>query len=93
MFGKEVMNLDTGHVTFIEFIFFRTVFMTVSSYLLLYGERRSVTDVAKDYRFILFCRCVAGTSLFLLTTLGNKILPLSIYVMILNTAPFMTAIV
>lgn len=93
MYGKDVMNLPAGKVTFSEFTFFRTLFMTVASYLILYGDRKSVYDVAKEYRLILISRCVTGTLLFLLTTLGLKMLPLSIYVMILNTAPFMTAIV
>lgn len=93
MYGKEIMNLDVGKVTFIEFTLFRSSFMMVGSYLLLYGDRRSVTDVEKKYRWILTSRALVGTFVFLITTVALKMLPLSIYVMILNTVPFMTAIV
>lgn len=93
MYGKEIMNLDIGKVTFIEFTLFRSSFMMVGSYLLLYGDRRSVTDVEKKYRWILTSRALVGTFVFLITTVALKMLPLSIYVMILNTVPFMTAIV
>lgn len=45
MYGKEVMNLEVGKVTFVEFTLFRSIFMMVASFLMLYGDRRSVLDV------------------------------------------------
>jgi hypothetical protein len=44
-FGKEVMNLEKGRTTFIEFTLFRSFFMMNSSLLMMYGDRRSVYDV------------------------------------------------
>ncbi len=91
-FGKEVMNLDIGKTTFTEFTLFRSVFMMNSSLLMMYGDRRSIYDVPVEYRWILFSRCTIGTFAFLITTVGLKMLPLSIFVMIMNTTPFITAI-
>lgn len=44
-FGKEVMNLEIGKTTYIEFTLFRSFFMMNSSLLMMYGDRKSVYDV------------------------------------------------
>jgi len=91
--GKDVMNKEIGRTTFIEFTLFRSFFMMNSSLLMIYGQKINVFEVAREFRCILASRCLVGTFVFLITTLALKMLPMSIFVMIVNTTPFMTAVV
>ena len=87
------MNKENGRTTFIEFTLFRSFFMMNSSLLMIYGQKINVFEVGRELRCILASRCLVGTFVFLITTLALKMLPMSIFVMIVNTTPFMTAVV
>lgn len=90
--GKSIMNKPVGPVSYMEFSFFRSFFIMVTSYALLQRYEVKVNDVPQDCRIPLIARCMFGTFTFILTTVSLKILPLSIYTIVLSTSPFMTAL-
>jgi drug/metabolite transporter (DMT)-like permease len=92
VFGKSAMNKEVGYANFWEYTFVRMWFMTIASYLWLYGLKIKITDVPSDKRLLLFFRCSVGTANFLVTAYALKVLPLSIYTIIISTNPFMTAL-
>lgn len=92
VFGKEVMNRDVGFATFTEFTFVRMIFMSLASYVWLLKLGVKVTDVPSNLRVILLARCFFGSINFLITSIALKILPLSIFMIILSTNPFFTAL-
>jgi drug/metabolite transporter (DMT)-like permease len=92
VFGKKIMSDPEMPATFAEFTFFRCVFMAFAALLEMYGERRNIWQVPQICRRTLVIRCVVGSGAFLMTTEGLKLIPLSFFVMIINTSPFVTAI-
>lgn len=90
--GKTIMNNAVGPVSYMEFSFFRSVFLAATSYSLLKRYEIGVKDVPADCTIPLIARCLIGTVTFVITTVSLKILPLSIYVIVLSTSPFMTAL-
>jgi drug/metabolite transporter (DMT)-like permease len=90
--GKAIMNKPEGPISYMEFSFFRSLFLTITSYALLQRYEVKVKDVPQDCKVPLIARCLIGTFTFVLTTVSLKILPLSIYTIVLSTSPFMTAL-
>jgi len=90
--GKDIMNKPVAPINYFEFSFFRSVFLMVTSYLLISRYDVEITDVPKDCRLPLIFRCLVGTATFVITTVSLKILPITIYTIVLRTSPIMTAI-
>ena len=66
--------------------------MALAALFEMYGERRSILEVPEACRKTLVIRCVVGSAAFLMTTEALKLIPLSFFTMIINTSPFLTAI-
>lgn len=90
--GKDIMNKPFAPINYFEFSFFRSLFLMVTSYLLISRYDVKITDVPRDCRFPLTFRCLIGTATFVITTVSLKILPITIYTIVLRTSPIMTAI-
>ena len=89
--GKELMTKPVGFLTFNEFTLARSLFTMTLSYFILCYLNVKVSDVAIDLRHVLVARCLVGCTAFLVTAVALKLLPLSIYTLILSTNPFLTA--
>ena len=89
--GKELMTKPVGFITFNEFTLARTLFTMSLSYFILRFMNIKVRDVSVDLRNVLVARCLVGCTAFLVTAVALKLLPLSIYTLILSTNPFLTA--
>ena len=66
--------------------------MAAAALFEMYGERRNIWEVPDFCRKTLVIRCVVGSAAFLMTTEALKLIPLSFFTMIINTSPFLTAI-
>ena len=86
------MNLPEAPISYLEFSFFRSVFLTITAQMMMSQYDIKMRDVPKDCVNILIFRCLVGVTTFIITTISLKMLPLSIYQLILSTNPFFTAI-
>jgi drug/metabolite transporter (DMT)-like permease len=66
--------------------------MAMAALFEMYGERRTIWEVPQVCRKTLIIRCLVGSAAFLMTTEALKLIPLSFFTMIINTSPFLTAI-
>ena len=77
--GKDVLSLETNPITSIEFSFFRSFFLMLTSYILLGQYNLKVMDVPKSCIVPLVFRCIIGTTTFIVITVSLQLLPLTIY--------------
>ncbi len=86
------MNHPTGPINFLEFSFFRSLFLAVTAFGMMRKNDLKTTDVPKDCVRTLIFRCSVGTVTFIITAISLKMMPLSFYVLVLSTNPFVTGI-
>lgn len=86
------MNDPLGPVSYLEFSFFRSLVLAITSYALLQSYQIKTDDFPPDCKVPLVIRCLVGTFTFVITTVSLKILPLSVYTIVTNTSPFMTTV-
>jgi hypothetical protein len=68
--GKNVMSLEVDPITSLEFSFFRSFFLMLTSYMLLGQYNLKTTDVPKGCIKPLIFRCLVGTATFIVITVS-----------------------
>ena len=86
------MNHPTGPITYLEFSFFRSLFLAITAFGMMRRFDLKTTDVPKDCVRTLIFRCFVGTVTFIITAMSLKMMPLSFYVLVLSTNPFVTGL-
>jgi drug/metabolite transporter (DMT)-like permease len=89
--GKDILSKDVP-VTFIEFSLFRSLFLTITAYMMMNKAGRRANDVPADCVNPLIFRSLVGIATFLIVTISLKMLPISIYTIILSTSPFFVGV-
>ena len=81
-------------MTAAEFALARSFFNMIAAFLMLKQQKIGLTEgIEKSHMPALYLRCGVGTICFILVMYILKILPLTIFFMIFQTAPFLTAII
>ena len=94
--GLQVFTKDLimyRNVTNLEMVFFRSLFNLIASTIVIKHAKVSFfADIKRELRSALFLRCAVGTLSFLTFSLAVKYIPIGIFFIILNSSPFVVAI-
>ena len=90
--GKIILTKPEGFVNAMEFCFFRSVFLCLTSYKIMARYGKKATDVPLDCRAGLILRSLVGVLTFIVVTVALSMIPLSIYTIVLSTTPLFTGL-
>ena len=84
--------MNTQEMLQSEFMFTRVLTMSISAFVIAIQSGNSLIDIPKKFRFVLALRGIASiTSLFGIM-IGMRTLPLTIFMLIINTNSFTTGL-
>ena len=91
--GIAQILMNTQGMTAGEFAFARSFFNMIAAYFMLKQQKISLTQgIEKEHLPALYLRCGVGTICFIIVMYILKILPLTIFFMIFQTAPCLTVV-